>query len=58
MPIQIHICPKSQGKPHFIPIIDYYPAKYRGGEKVFYANLRIIWLHRTIHIIFGKRIKK
>ena len=58
MPIQFHISSKSHCKPRIIPIINFYPAIYRNGMKVVYADFRVIWLKRTVHIIFGKKVYK
>lgn len=37
------------------PEIKWFPALYRDGEPVMFADLRITLPWRTIHIIFNKR---
>lgn len=36
------------------PEIKYFPAIYRDGQIVYFADLRITFPWRTVHVIFNK----
>lgn len=39
------------------PEIKYFPATYRDGQIEFFADLRITFPWRTVHIIFNRQKK-
>lgn len=47
----------SRSKHWIFPEIKYFPATYRDGQIEFFADLRITFPWRTVHIIFNRQKK-